>query len=164
MDETNKADMQAVDRMVAEKVKNRYHSDDAAERGRRSAWDTYAVLASLDIESQEPRDDDMPYPWEEHFYALRARTGWVTGTKDPEFVMGLPSMHPMQATEWSITLAGGGPSIELRAEVDEKRDVSRAWLIYQNWGTPWTELEDPDIDDEMLKRVAEGMIGLDVYG
>ena len=42
-------------------------------------------------------------------------------------------------TEFYILLSTGGPALRIRGELD-RGEPSRAWLEYQDWGTPWTQL------------------------
>jgi hypothetical protein len=43
----------------------------------------------------------------------------------------------LEATEFRILLCTGGPAVQIRGELDRGEPV-RAWLEYQDWGTPWT--------------------------
>lgn len=45
----------------------------------------------------------------------------------------------MEAEEFMILLSTGGPALRIRGELGEHAEPSRAWLEYQDWGTPWTE-------------------------
>jgi hypothetical protein len=40
---------------------------------------------------------------------------------------------------FSILLCTGGPAVRIVGELDDNLQPSRAWLEYQDWGTPWTE-------------------------
>ncbi len=40
--------------------------------------------------------------------------------------------------EFCILLCTGGPAVRIRGELDHHGEPSRAWLEYQDWGTPWT--------------------------
>lgn len=43
-------------------------------------------------------------------------------------------------SEFYILLCTGGPAVRIMGELDNALQPSRAWLEYQDWGTPWTEL------------------------
>jgi hypothetical protein len=43
-------------------------------------------------------------------------------------------------TEFCILLCTGGPAVRIIGELDEDGSPMRAWLEYQDWGTPWTHL------------------------
>jgi hypothetical protein len=40
--------------------------------------------------------------------------------------------------EFEILLCTGGPAVRIMGEIDSDGEPSRAWLEYQDWGTPWT--------------------------
>jgi hypothetical protein len=48
----------------------------------------------------------------------------------------------LEAGEFSILIATGGPAVWIRGELDDNREPSRAWLEVQDWGTPWTRYYD----------------------
>ena len=41
--------------------------------------------------------------------------------------------------EFRILLCTGGPAVQIRGELGEYREPVRAWIEYQDWGTPWTQ-------------------------
>lgn len=45
--------------------------------------------------------------------------------------------------EFCILLSTGGPALRIRGELDLQAEPQRAWLEYQDWGTPWTEYHGP---------------------
>lgn len=47
----------------------------------------------------------------------------------------------LSAAEFRIVLCTGGPHVEIRGEIDNGTPC-RAWLQYQDWGTPMTQLFD----------------------
>lgn len=48
----------------------------------------------------------------------------------------------LEASEFRILLCTGGPAVQIRGELDEYNTPCRAWLEYQDWGTPWTQFFD----------------------
>jgi len=44
----------------------------------------------------------------------------------------------LEAEEFCILLCTGGPAVRLRGELDSYKQPCRAWMEYQDWGTPWT--------------------------
>jgi hypothetical protein len=61
--------------------------------------------------------------------SIEVRSGWTShGDK-------------MTAEEFRIVLCTGGPHVEIRGELDNGTP-SRAWLQYQDWGTPLTRYFD----------------------
>lgn len=54
--------------------------------------------------------------------------------------------------EFSILLCTGGPAVRIRGELDQYGQADRAWLEYQDWGTPWTEYHaELGIQDSLLE-------------
>jgi hypothetical protein len=45
-----------------------------------------------------------------------------------------------EPSEFYVLLCTGGPAVRIMGELDEHNEPSRAWIEYQDWGTPWTEL------------------------
>lgn len=43
------------------------------------------------------------------------------------------------AEEFCILLCTGGPAVRIRGELDMNTEPTRAWIEYQDWGTPWTQ-------------------------
>lgn len=41
-------------------------------------------------------------------------------------------------SEFMILLSTGGPACRIMGELDEHMAPCRAWIEYQDWGTPWT--------------------------
>lgn len=46
-------------------------------------------------------------------------------------------------SEFSILLCTGGPAVRIRGELNNYSEPCRAWVEYQDWFTPWTELVSP---------------------
>jgi hypothetical protein len=46
--------------------------------------------------------------------------------------------EPLEAGEFMILLCTGGPAVRIVGELD-RGTPCRAWLEYQDWGTPWTQ-------------------------
>lgn len=61
----------------------------------------------------------------------------------------------MDPAEFRILLCTGGPAVQIRGELDRGEPV-RAWLEYQDWGTPWTQYFGADFgpDSGTLCRYA----------
>lgn len=46
--------------------------------------------------------------------------------------------------EFCILLCTGGPAVRIVGELDQCNEPVRAWMEYQDWGTPWTQYFDAD--------------------
>ena len=65
---------------------------------------------------------------EENPLEIQYRSGWEYDTYD------------LTPHEFSILLCTGGPAVRIRGYMDNYGSPSNAWVEYQDWGTPWTEL------------------------
>jgi hypothetical protein len=61
--------------------------------------------------------------------SVEVRSGWASAT------------DTMTAEEFRIVLCTGGPHVEIRGEL-HLGTPSRAWMMYQDWGTPLTQYFD----------------------
>jgi len=62
------------------------------------------------------------------------RSGWASSAED------------LEPEEFSILLCTGGPAVRIVGELGNHGEPCRAWLEYQDWGTPWTMLFDGQSD------------------
>jgi hypothetical protein len=70
--------------------------------------------------------------------SVQVRSGWTTpGT-------------PFEAEDFEILLSTGGPALRIRGELGAGNEPHRAWLEYQDWGTPWTEYHGDGCSQESL--------------
>ncbi len=56
--------------------------------------------------------------------------------------------------QFEILLCTGGPAVRILGELDHGDEPSRAWLEYQDWGTPWTEYYGDNFDAPTLLEYA----------
>lgn len=71
--------------------------------------------------------------------SVEVRGDWVTPGDRDDHGMDPPS-------EFRILLSTGGPALQIRGELNEHCEPCRAWLEYQDWGTPWTQFYDVEQD------------------
>jgi hypothetical protein len=107
--------------------------DEVEEQTKRlAAWDIENAeeLEELEIEAGECADsDEARETVQNHPLSVEVRSGW-------DIVGG-----DMCAAEFRIVLCTGGPHVEIRGELDNGTP-SRAWMMYQDWGTPLTQYFD----------------------
>jgi hypothetical protein len=65
---------------------------------------------------------------------IEYRSGWGSTRED------------MQPEEFYILLCTGGPAVRIMGELDFNGEPHRAWIEFQDWGTPWTMLFDGQDD------------------
>jgi hypothetical protein len=70
--------------------------------------------------------DDAEQAIQEDPLCVEVRSGWQSVGEEliPE--------------EFAILLCTGGPAVRIMGELDDNKQPRRAWLEYQDWGTPWT--------------------------
>jgi hypothetical protein len=110
------------------------HEADMAEEADPKPWpvaypDEAEELAELEEAAGEYRDREDA---EEAIYndplCIQYRSGWVNNADE------------MTPEEFYILLCTGGPAVRIIGDLDEHGEPCRAWLEYQDWGTPWTML------------------------
>lgn len=86
-----------------------------------------------DLEDAEQRILESPLD-------ISVRTGWYSPGSAPE------------PEEFQILLCTGGPAVRIRGELDAGKEPARAWLEYQDWGTPWAEYHGDGMNaNDLLK-------------
>jgi len=82
--------------------------------------------AAGDYKSQEEAQEAI----QEYALSVEVRGGWHVPGDDDE------------AAEFKIVLCTGGPHVEIVGKLDEYLQPCRAWIQYQDWGTPMTQYFD----------------------
>jgi len=76
---------------------------------------------------------------QEHPLDVEVRSGWHS-----------PGEEYTPPEEFLILICTGGPAVRIRGELDEHTWPHRAWLEYQDWGTPWTHYYEEGAADVLL--------------
>lgn len=63
------------------------------------------------------------------------------------------------ASEFQILLCTGGPAVRIMGELDEHMQPCRAWLEYQDWGTPWAHAVGVIEQDVLLQYCQQFYFG-----
>ena len=95
-------------------------------------WDNHmrGVLNELEAEAGECADSDEAHEIVQNDpLSIEVRSGWASAT------------DTMTAEEFRIVLCTGGPHVVIRGEL-LMCTPSRAWMMYQDWGTPKTQYFD----------------------
>tara|TARA_R110000803_G_scaffold80444_7_gene146280 strand:- start:6563 stop:7042 length:480 start_codon:yes stop_codon:yes gene_type:complete len=83
-----------------------------------------------DLANGNESEDQAREALQEHALSVEVRSGWDIVGGDTE------------AAEFKITICTGGPAVRVMGELDHHGQPCRAWLEYQDWGTPWTQYFD----------------------
>lgn len=82
---------------------------------------------AVTVEGEEMSEDDIRQRIEESPLSVEVRSGWHAPGE------------PGEDDEFMILLSTGGPALRIMGEFGQYHEPARAWLEYQDWGTPWTE-------------------------
>ena len=74
---------------------------------------------------------------------VQVRTDWYS-----------PGDADWSTKQFYILLCTGGPAVRIIGELNEYGEPDRAWLEYQDWGTPWTERANESGDMKALLAYA----------
>lgn len=120
-----------------EELREEYHDLDQEDHDEMLAWQEVNAEEFKELSdaagSFESRDEVYERIQEDPL-SVRVRSGWVDPGGD------------MEAEEFEILLCTGGPAVRVLGELDERSNPSRAWIEYQDWGTPWTPYFNADED------------------
>lgn len=72
-------------------------------------------------------EDDARQRIGEDPLSVEVRSGWAAPGEE------------LTPEDFQILLCTGGPAVRIMGELDHHGQPSRAWLEYQDWGTPWTQ-------------------------
>ena len=97
-------------------------TDNHAEQQAASQYeDILSMLAALEAAAGDCADeDDARQRIREDPFSVEVRSDWTNPGE------------PLEPSEFMILLCTGGPAVRIVGE------PCRAWLEYQDWGTPWT--------------------------
>ena len=117
---------------LADDVEDPDNEDPAAALEALTQWDDENgdELNNLEHEAGDCADQDAAREIVQNDpLSVEVRSGW-------DIVGG-----DLSAAEFRIVLCTGGPHVEIRGELDNGTP-SRAWMMYQDWGTPKTQYFD----------------------
>jgi hypothetical protein len=99
-----------------------------------------AELAELEAAAGEcANEDDALQRIQDDPLSLQVRSGWYS-----------PGQDVPAPTEFELLLVTGGPAVRIVGELDEHGAPLRAWIEWQDWGTPWTRHYEPGMGDLCL--------------
>jgi hypothetical protein len=100
-------------------------------------------LEQLEVEAGDNTDAEQARErLTESILDLQVRSDWHAPGEESE------------PTDFAILLSTGGPALRIRGELGRYNQPERAWLEYQDWGTPWTEYYGENLDTDALLAFA----------
>lgn len=91
-------------------------------------------------DEDEARDRIMEDP-----LSVEVRSDWTTPGEE------------LTPSEFMVLLCTGGPAVRIVGELDQYGEPCRAWMEYQDWGTPWAQYFGAD--GKTLCRYASHFFG-----
>jgi hypothetical protein len=111
-------------------------------------WYKEGAIATDEQREKYHDEDAVREAITEDALEVSVRGGWHT-----------PGDGDHEDTDFLILLCTGGPAVRVRGELRDGRPY-RAWLEYQDWGTPWTEYHDMNFEaDDLLAYAQEYYFG-----
>lgn len=112
---------------------------DAADMDESERTELVELEAVITIDGDKMADADaVRERIQESPLSVQIRSGWYSPGETPE------------PHEFEILLSTGGPALRILGELGEHNEPTRAWLEYQDWGTPWTHYYRADFGDTLL--------------
>ena len=117
------------------KTKEKDHAEEQAKAQLENIIEMVDALEKATGPDNRGDAEDLREKIQEDPLSVRVRSSWVdAGGK-------------MEAEEFEILLCTGGPAVRIMGDLDEYKQPSRAWIQYQDWGTPWTDYNMSMISD-----------------
>lgn len=129
MDKENRAEQQA--RAQLESIKDMVLELECAETDQKNGHG-----------SSDQRLDNATEAILEDALSVEVRGPWHSVGKEPDMI----------SEEFQILLCTGGPAVRIMGELGAGFEPIRAWIEYQDWGTPWTEFRLTAEEEETVLR------------
>jgi hypothetical protein len=88
---------------------------------------------------QQTSADDVRERIQESPLEVSVRSGWYA-----------PGSEDNKPEDFLVLLSTGGPALRIRGDLNQHGEPDRAWLEYQDWGTPWTEYHGEGCEQSTL--------------
>jgi len=110
-------------------------TDNLAEQQAASQYEgILSMLAALEAAAGDCADEEEARQRiQEDPFSVEVRSDWTNPGE------------PLEPSEFMILLCTGGPAVRIVGELN-RGEPCRAWLEYQDWGTPWTRYFGADSD------------------
>lgn len=129
------------------------HNPEAFEEAKKvlAQWrDEYAEeMKELEESSNDCKDEDEARERiQEDALEVQVRSDWHS-----------PGEQQNTPTEFYILLCTGGPAVRIMGELNNYCEPCRAWIEYQDWGTPWTHAVGVIDQDTLLQYCRQFWFG-----
>jgi len=94
-------------------------------------FEDFTFLESLQVTTQEDENklDEIRESINNSALSVEFRSGWSTNSEK------------LEVEEFKILLTWGGPALQVIGELDQYKQPENIKLQFQDWGTPWTDFE-----------------------
>ena len=127
----------AVTRALAQKELDRWDTENGDELRELTEAATLEGEIQKDADSVRERIQESPL-------SVEVRSGWHS-----------PGDEDAKPEEFCILLSTGGPALRLCGDLSEHGEPERAYLQYQDWGTPWTDYYAGEGSGDVLLTFAQ---------
>lgn len=134
----------AVDYDRLEELRDEYDAlEDPRDWSDAAEYDELREAAGDCASEDEARDRIQEDP-----LSVQVRSGWYS-----------PGETDQQPEEFEILLCTGGPAVRIMGDLNSFGQPTRAYLQYQDWGTPWTNYYEPGLGDTLVEYASHFYFG-----
>lgn len=121
------------------------------DHGKSQAWaqlesvrDMVEELAAAHKAEDDKRTEDAEQRIQEDALSVEVRSDWHSP--------GAPDT--VGATQYKILLCTGGPAVQIIGDLNDYNEPDNATIQYQDWFTPWTDLNTSSDDEKIMLAYA----------
>lgn len=97
-------------------------------------WDERSTMEDIALAADVTSEDEARERIIENALEVTVRSDWTAPGET------------LTPSEFCVLLCTGGPAVRIVGDLDSYGEPCRAWIEYQDWGTPWTQWFDADQD------------------
>ena len=103
-------------------------------------FEKISFLESLNVTSNEDEEEieQIKESINNSALSVEFRSGWSTNYDE------------LEIEEFKILLSWGGPALRVIGDLDQYKQAENVKLQFQDWGTPWTDYELTEKEEESL--------------
>jgi len=90
---------------------------------------SYIEQSNVTTNEQEEKLEEIRESINNSALSVEFRSGWSTNSEK------------LEVEEFKILLTWGGPALQVIGELDQYKQPENIKLQFQDWGTPWTDFE-----------------------
>ena len=99
---------------------------------------SYIEQSNVTTNEQEEKLEEIRESINNSALSVEFRSGWSTNSEK------------LEAEEFKILLTWGGPALRVIGDLDQYKQPENIKMQFQDWGTPWTDYELTEKEEESL--------------